>query len=86
MKHKISIPLGIVVIGVVFALGFIVSNQQTFAANLCGNGFCESNPAIRLSLTSIAEMFFTTASTIGMMVLVPTHTVATIITTIISFC
>lgn len=46
MKHKISILLGVAAIGVVFALGLIVSNQQTFAANLCGSGFCESNPGI----------------------------------------
>jgi len=37
-------------------------------------------------LTSLAEMFFTTASTIGMAVLVPTPTVAFIITTNVSFC
>jgi hypothetical protein len=41
-----SIPLGLAAIVVVFALGFIVSNQLTFAANLCGSGFCESNPGI----------------------------------------
>jgi hypothetical protein len=46
MKHKISIPLGIAAIGVVLALGFIVSNQQTFAANLCGSGFCEPDSGI----------------------------------------
>ena len=36
MKHKIS--LGIAAIAAVFALGLIVSNQQTFGANLCGSG------------------------------------------------
>lgn len=46
MKHKISIPLGIAAIGVVFALAFIVSNQQTLAANLCGSGFCEPDGGI----------------------------------------
>jgi len=38
MKHKINISLGIAAIAVVFALEFIVSNQQTFGANLCGSG------------------------------------------------
>jgi hypothetical protein len=38
MKYKIRISLGITAIAVVFALGFIVSNQQTFGANLCGSG------------------------------------------------
>jgi hypothetical protein len=46
MKHKISIPLGVAAIGVVFALGFIVSIQQTFGANLCGSGFCEPDGGI----------------------------------------
>ena len=38
MKSKINVYLGIVTIVVLFALGFIVNNQLTFAANLCGSG------------------------------------------------
>jgi hypothetical protein len=46
MNSKITISLGIVTIVVAFALDFIVGNQQTFAANLCGSGFCEPNSGI----------------------------------------
>jgi hypothetical protein len=46
MKDKMSISFGLVAIALIFALGFIVNNQLTFAANLCGSGFCESNPGI----------------------------------------
>ncbi|MGC2572646.1 MAG: hypothetical protein WA364_14125 [Candidatus Nitrosopolaris sp.] len=56
MKHKISIPIGIAAIAVIFALGFIVSNQLTFAANLCGSGFCEPNSGI--SYPSPLSQFF----------------------------
>jgi len=56
MKHKISISIGIAAIGVVFALGFIVSSQQTLAANLCGSGFCE--PGGGISYPSPLSHFF----------------------------
>jgi hypothetical protein len=46
MKSKITMSLGIVTIVVAFALDFIVGNQQTLAANLCGSGFCEPNSGI----------------------------------------
>jgi hypothetical protein len=41
-----SLPLALAAIAVVFALDFIVSNQLTFAANLCGSGFCEQDGGI----------------------------------------
>jgi hypothetical protein len=46
MKHKMSIPLGLAAMALVFALCFIISNQLTFAANLCGSGFCDSGGVI----------------------------------------
>jgi len=57
MKYKIRISLGITAIAVVFALGFIVSNQQTFGANICGSGlgcgFEPPNMVVMAVVTSV---------------------------------
>ncbi|MGA9152450.1 MAG: hypothetical protein WBZ36_17885 [Candidatus Nitrosopolaris sp.] len=57
-----SIPLGIGATAVVFALGFMASNQQTFAANLCGSGLgCggAASATLHHSPTSSVERFLT---------------------------
>ena len=56
MNSKINTSLGIGVVAVVLALGFISGNQRALAANLCGSGFCE--PDYGISYPSPLSHFF----------------------------
>ena len=59
MNSKITISLGIGAIAAIFALGFIVGNQQTFAANLCGSGLgCGGSPNYGISYPSPLSNYF----------------------------